>query len=67
VTNAGQDDTSDIPVVFSSFVMSERTAHSGFQSGFFGDTFGIAAFLAVRLFLAYGTIFQMWGCFLGSK
>jgi hypothetical protein len=67
VTNARQDDASDVPVVFSSFVMSERTAHSGLQFGFFGDTFGIAAFLAVRLFLAHGTNFQMWGCFLGSK
>jgi hypothetical protein len=47
--------------------MSECTAHSGLQSGFFGYTFGIAAFLAVRLFFAHGTIFQMWGCFLGSK
>jgi hypothetical protein len=44
VTNASQDDASDVPVVFSSFVMNECTAHSGLQSGFFGDTFGIAAF-----------------------
>jgi hypothetical protein len=63
VTNTSQDDASDVPVVFSSFVMNECTAHSGLQPGFFGYTFGIAAFLAVRSFFAHGTIFSDVGMF----
>jgi hypothetical protein len=38
-----------------------------FNPGSSATTVGIAAFLAMRLFFAHGTIFQMWGCFLGSK
>jgi hypothetical protein len=49
LTNARQGDTSDIPVVCSSLVMDETSAHSDFQPGSFGFIFGIAAFFGCAL------------------